>query len=45
MSLHDRGAAAPQIEIYKSTDFVDMILNILRDLPFSWNYLLKSADD
>jgi len=39
------GPAAPQIELYKNTDFVDLILNILRDLPFSRNQLLKSDDD
>jgi hypothetical protein len=29
----------------KNTDFVDIISKILRDLPFSWNQPVKSADD
>jgi hypothetical protein len=37
----------PQMEIKtKNTDFVDTIIsNVLRDLPFSRNQPLKSADD
>jgi hypothetical protein len=44
-----RGAAglySPHITLLKTTDFVDtMITNVLRDLPFSRNQPLKSADD
>jgi hypothetical protein len=35
-----------QIEIFKNTDLVDMMTSkVLRDLPFSQNQPLKSADD
>jgi hypothetical protein len=44
------GAAGPQTPQNrnlkkKSTDFVDTISEVLRDLPFSRNQPLKSADD
>jgi hypothetical protein len=49
---HPRGgyrAAAPpqttQNQNLKNTDFVDIISNVLRDLPFSLNQPLKSAND
>ena len=36
---------SPKIEIQKDTEFVDAImLNVLRDLAFSRNQPLKSAD-
>jgi hypothetical protein len=35
----------PQNRNLKSADFVDMISSLLRDLPFSRNQPLKSADD
>jgi hypothetical protein len=41
-------AAAPQTpqnRNFKNTDFVDMTSKVLRDLPFSRNQPLKSADD
>jgi hypothetical protein len=37
---------APRNRNLKNTDFVDiMISEVLRDLPFSQNHPLKSADD
>jgi hypothetical protein len=38
-------APNPQNQNLKNTDFVDMMISkVLRDLPFSWNQPLKSAD-
>jgi hypothetical protein len=30
-------APAPKLKFYKNTDFVDTMINVLRDLPFSQN--------
>jgi hypothetical protein len=39
-------AQTPQNRNFKNTDFVDTIVSkVLRDLPFSRNQPLKSADD
>jgi hypothetical protein len=35
----------PQTRNLKNTDLVDIISSVLRDLPFSQNQPLKSADD
>jgi hypothetical protein len=35
----------PQKLKFKNTDFVDIISNIICDIPFSQNLPLKSADD
>jgi hypothetical protein len=41
-----RSAASPKLNIKKNTDFVDMMIsNVLRNLPYSQNQPLKSADD
>ena len=37
---------APKLKLKKNTDFVDITISkVLRDLPFSRNQPLKSADD
>ena len=38
------GCSPPQDRNLKNTDFVDIVSNVLRDLSFSLNQPLKSAD-
>jgi hypothetical protein len=42
----ERGAAQPNQRFFKKNHFVDTTISIiLRDLPFSQNQPLKTADD